>query len=68
MKKTDKKMTLVKKYDYNNSNYKKIIDEVFSYYNKSCYNNILNNLNILSNYTAKNLYDIIKESKFVKFK
>ena len=68
-KKTDKKMTLVKKYDYNNSNYKKIIDEIFSYYNKSCYNNILNNLNVLSNYTAKNLYDIIKELPIVnKFK
>ena len=61
-KKTDKKMMLVKKYDYSNQNYKKIIDEMLSYYNKSCYNNILNNLNILSNYTAKNLYDIIKES------
>ena len=57
-KKTEKKMTLVKKYNY--TNFKKIIDEIFSYYTKSCYNNILDNLNILSNYTAKNLYDIIK--------
>lgn len=58
-KKTNKKMTLVKKYDYDNNDYKKIIDEIYSYYNKSCYNNILNNLNSLSNYTAKNMNDII---------
>ena len=37
----------------------------FSYYNKSCYNNILNNLNSLSNYTAKNLKDIIDYLKIL---
>lgn len=68
-KKSDKKMTLVKKYNITNNNYKNIIDEMLNYYNKSCYNNILNNLNSLSNLTAKNLYDIIKETSNInKFK
>ena len=42
-------MMLVKKFNYTDNNYKKIIDEILNYYNKSCYNNILNNLNSLSN-------------------
>ena len=57
--KSDKKITLFKKYNYDNKNFKNIIDELFGYYNKSCYQNILNNINSLSNFNAKNLFNVI---------
>jgi len=57
-KSNDKKMTLIKKYNYSNNNFKNIIDELFGYYNKSCYSNFLSNLNSLSNYNSKNLKDL----------
>ena len=52
-KNKDNTITIVKSYNY--KNYPKIIDELFSYYNKSCYNEFIQNINSLSNFTAKQL-------------
>jgi hypothetical protein len=56
--KSDKKMIIVKK--LNNNDYSDIINELFNYYNTSCYNNFIENINQLSNINAKNLSEIIK--------
>ena len=58
--KKDKKFNLVKHFDYDK--YKKYIDELNNYYNKSCFNNIIKNVNNTTQLAAKLLKNILDEN------